>query len=434
MDTILIENVRCFRGRHAIPIVPLTLLVGENSSGKTTFLAVTRIAWEAVQFWDAYSFNSAPFFLGAFDEVASVRRGSGGRAESFAIGFGTTVSLDGEVARARAEVLARFRKQKGQPAVHRWSLECGRYKIVADSQSEGRVSLKLRCPSGRAAVLSERLARGSPLPWFHSGYFQFALRDNRLVRPRGSSNGAMPTETDLKDLERLLFAVWHSRGPYPLAAAPIRTEPYRTYEPITDFHRPAGSHVPMYLAAIYRDELWQTLQTRLVKFGRASGLFQSIEIKRLGRDEGDPFQILVKSKGSMFNLIDVGYGVSQALPIVVDAINTEKGSCLLFQQPEVHLHPKAQAALGSLLGALTRTDQKRFLVETHSDYLVDRIRRDVREQGSPAPDQAMILYFEQTKAGAQIYPIALDDQGNLVDPPPTYRRFFLEEERRFLGV
>jgi predicted ATPase len=175
------------------------------------------------------------------------------------------------------------------------------------------------------------------------------------------------------------------------------------------------------------------LRNAINAFGRASGLFTDIDIRRIGRKEGDPFQLQVKIAGSGINLVDVGYGVSQVLPIIVDAIREPPRSIFLLQQPEVHLHPRAQAELGSFLATLAKQQQKRFIIETHSDYMIDRIRMDLRDGKHLEPDEVAILYFERTAGTAQIHPMEIDEFGNLVGDPPGYRQFFLEEERRLLG-
>ena len=78
-----------------------------------------------------------------------------------------------------------------------------------------------------------------------------------------------------------------------------------------------------------------------------------IDIKLLGKTEGSPFQVQIRKfgrrlKGAKRNFIDVGYGVSQALPLLTELLRKDAPSMFLLQQPEVHLHPSAQAALGSL--------------------------------------------------------------------------------------
>ena len=116
----------------------------------------------------------------------------------------------------------------------------------------------------------------------------------------------------------------------------------------------------------------------LEEFGRTSGLFDEIFIRRLGRYEFEPFQVEVRKwgkrrKGAKRNLIDVGYGVSQVLPLLVDLLDPSGASLFLVQQPEVHLHPSAQAELGKPVLHDCRVRQCQLIVETHSDYIIDRV-------------------------------------------------------------
>ena len=107
------------------------------------------------------------------------------------------------------------------------------------------------------------------------------------------------------------------------STSPIRSRPERTYDPTREFKDPEGSDVPMYLMRIEATQKkdWEVLKTQLVEFGKNSGLFQNIEIKNLGRSLGAPFQLQVKVRGPKANIIDVGYGVSQILPILVQILN-----------------------------------------------------------------------------------------------------------------
>ena len=76
-----------------------------------------------------------------------------------------------------------------------------------------------------------------------------------------------------------------------------------------------------------------------------------------------------------------------------------------------------------------------FIIETHSDHLVDRFRLCVMEQVLH-PDELSILYFEKDKDGfeSKIYNISVDSQGNVMNPPDSYREFFLTETERLLGL
>ena len=84
---INLEHVRSFSKKYSIPLRPLTLLVGENSSGKSTFLSVVSSVLDAVRFPFSPRFNEPPYNLGTFDTIATYRGGKYGRDEKFSIGF-----------------------------------------------------------------------------------------------------------------------------------------------------------------------------------------------------------------------------------------------------------------------------------------------------------------------------------------------------------
>ena len=172
-----------------------------------------------------------------------------------------------------------------------------------------------------------------------------------------------------------------------------------------------------------RDALVAALRT----YGGESGLFDELTVRRLGDQSSDPFQLRVTTGSVDVNVADVGYGVSQSLPIIVESVLIAPEQWVLVQQPEVHLHPRAQAALGSFFANLVASNAKRFVVETHSDYLVDRVRQEVAG-GKISGDDVLILFFDRQGAQTKVHSIELDAQGNVLNAPPSYRQFFLEEE------
>ena len=138
--------------------------------------------------------------------------------------------------------------------------------------------------------------------------------------------------------------------------------------------------------------------------------------------------------GPRSNLIDVGYGVSQVLPIVVDILTSEEAHNYLLQQPEVHLHPRGQAELASFLAAIVKNTDNWLTIETHSDYIIDRLRADIRDKKHILPDQVSVLFLERIGIETNIHQMFIDEDGNLQNAPGVYRRFTLQEERRLLGI
>ena len=427
MNTLILEDFRCFAGRHETPIRPLTLLVGENSTGKTSFLAAIRAAHDRTE----PNFNAEPFRLGSYDQIAN---SSGRPAERFTLGL--EVELDtpafAENRSTRHDVRAEssFVSCDEQPGASEFRASAGAYRLqLTGLQSEGpEISL----------CVGERVVLEGAIPtefWVGQGPRRSNL-DVVLNRMLHSAPPGGATLTDDEVDSFMVLTFWAFQEPFgrPYAFAPIRTSPRRTYDPGAEPRRPEGSHIPMTLAAWLAgdDKLYER---ELNEFGRESGLYADLGIRKLGEKGSDPFQIEVKpaQDGSARNLIDVGYGVSQAIPIIADCVAASSAETLLIQQPEVHLHPRAQAAIGSFFAQLAANRHDPVVVETHSDYLVDRVRMDIRDE-KIAPSDVMILYFEQGENGVDIHPIDVDAAGRVVDVPPGYRSFFLEEQRRFFGV
>ena len=152
-------------------------------------------------------------------------------------------------------------------------------------------------------------------------------------------------------------------------------------------------------------------------FGTDSGLFSDLSVRSLGKSQqGDPFQIHVKIPGQQGprNLLDVGYGISQVLPIIVESALGSKGNLLLVQQPEVHLHPQAQAVLGTYLATSAGTGAVQYVIETHSDYIVDRVAMAVRDPEHPLKaSDVSILFFEFAEQGVNLHNLKLSEGGQL---------------------
>jgi predicted ATPase len=100
----------------------------------------------------------------------------------------------------------------------------------------------------------------------------------------------------------------------------------------------------------------------------------------------------------------------------------------------VHLHPRAQAELATLFVELIKHVGVQLVVETHSDYLLDRIRTDLRDRKDLSPEDIAILFFERKGLDVKIHELSLDEQGNLKNVPASYRKFFLDEEQRLLRL
>jgi hypothetical protein len=431
MDRITLQNYRCFGSEEqSARLAPLTLLVGPNSTGKTSFLALIRALWDVAFREVVPNFREHPYDLGSWDEIAFDPGGRDARAESFSSGF----DREGENTIDPITFRTSFVKVNGSPFPN--------FRTVGDSQ----MSLSLTMTENRAYDVGFRVGGvefdGGPAFQTNNDMSILSLDfvfDRMPMRWWYETEWEVSASQFAPLVRRFLFPARAAIRPY--SSAPTRTNPHRTYDPALTERDAEGDYVPSYLAHLSRrgaDE-WLTLKAGLEKFGAASELFDEIQVRSFGRSDGDPFQIQVRKhsgpksrrrKGPWRNLIDVGYGVSQALPVLTELLRPDGPTMFLLQQPEVHLHPKAQAALGTLFCQVA-AGGRQLVIETHSDYIIDRVRMDVRDGTTGLkPEDVSILYFEPGDVAVRIHSIRIDDAGNIKGAPEGYRQFFTDEMMR----
>ena len=454
MDQITLRNFRCFREEQTARLAPLTLLVGENSTGKTSFMAMLRALWDIAYQESVPDFKEEPYDLGSFDEIAHHRGGRGGRADTFEAGFERTLKDEeaaaaNGVGRYRCEVT--FGRNGTVPVPVRRRLASGATWIEEFLEKDQVRQIRFGTSKG-AWQSRERAGHHIFLDTdrYRMISFSFALALQRRAVGDGAEptllqDSGLPAKKDWEMLERLAYMpemrVFPHSEQRPYASAPVRSKPHRTYDPARPTRDPEGDYIPMYLANVYfqNKKQWNGLKESLEKFGQAAGLFDEISVKPLGKKESEPFQVQVrkfgsKVKGPQRNLIDVGYGVSQVLPVIAELLRRDAPPMFLLQQPEVHLHPSAQAALGSLFCQVAGP-HRQLVVETHSDHLLDRVRMDVRDGTTGLrPEDVSILFFERGDLDVRIHSLRLDKEGNVLDAPPSYRQFFMKETQRSLRL
>ena len=447
MEQVRLHNYRCFRQEQTARLGRLTLLVGENSTGKTSFLAILRALWNIASRESVPNFREPPYDLGRFREIAHHRGARGRSASTFSAGFTAKINSRRDRPKDSVTFTATFGKRDAAPFPTARRLDNAEYWIEHRYRDAPR-------QSGR---------HGTFRFGTRDRAWEFPLPDDVPFAPDGSliplrmltgmqqdaAELAAPDGATEEDWTAVRHLIWgfHRRYAYatPYAGAPVRSRPLRTYDPRTFTPDPEGEYIPLYLANLRSGHSagWESLKSALESFGREAGLFDEIDVKLLGDADGGPFEIQVRKsgksgrrlKGPHRNLADLGYGVSQVLPIVTELLKRDPQPMFLLQQPEVHLHPSAQAALGSLLCEIAARGGPQLVIETHSDHLLDRVRMDVRDgRTGLSPDDVSVLYFESENLDVRIHSLGIDDQGNVLHAPDSYRQFFLSETQRSLGL
>jgi hypothetical protein len=432
MRYLFMDNFRGF-ARTLIPLRSATFLVGENSTGKSSLLSLAYLLSNP-SFWFNLDFTLGDScHLGGYDDIVSV---SSDDKSQFTVGTFTSKAPRGNNDHTEPLSLAllTFRNEDGIPRLCRYTQhsegrllrvkftsETVKYKFADDQPSTADPADARRyflsvfddhlSDKKGFATFPEPFSGRPPLP-----YIVAVLLSEPAAR---SKRFAFRTDLPIVDLAWL---------------APIRTKPRRTYDGIKTDFSPEGDHTPYVIRkAVGSREKGRRFVQLLERFGEESGLFGKVDAHTFGNDPSSPFEVQVHLSGRPLNISNVGYGVSQVLPVVVEMLTRPRGHWFAIQQPEVHLHPRAQAALGELIHFLVIDMGHRYLIETHSDYLVDRFRLRVREAGKPTDSQ--VLFFERTVEGNVVFLLDIDSKGRYPqDQPPSFRRFFLDEEMSLLEL
>lgn len=238
---------------------------------------------------------------------------------------------------------------------------------------------------------------------------------------------------DIDDRQLRLQGVASSAGPFPLNlftnyvyVEPLRETPKRLYT-----YNPETSHAQ-------NDEFFQTLYQNRHDLGRLNDWLRRLDIdyEVSIRDVSSP---VLGSYGAIIlrdlrndcelTLCDVGFGISQLLPILVDVLYV-RAAVHLVEQPELHLHPRLQAELGSLFARVgddsgisrgpnnSRSRGPQWIVETHSELILLRLRSLIKN-GKISVDDVKVLYVGSTRNGSYVKEMRIENDGSMIDDWPA---------------
>jgi len=142
----------------------------------------------------------------------------------------------------------------------------------------------------------------------------------------------------------------------------------------------------------------------------------------------------VKQNNLNLDITDVGFGISQVLPVIIQGFLSGPDSTTIIEQPEIHLHPKMQAEMADLfIDIILNSKGKKLIIETHSEYLLKRLRRRISEGKIDSEDVAICLFYPQTdKRGGNIEVLKIQDKGFFEWPEDFYGGDLYDDTVEFL--
>lgn len=437
MPVIYFNNFRGFNDTF-LPLKNINFFVGENSTGKTSVLKLIRIISDP-KFWIMQDFNPDEADLGYFSEIVS---SNGTQKKFFEIGvLGDSRDKDENV----SAIKMKFYEKEGLPELKEINLISSNLNIQAIVTNNG---IKYRFSELKIDNITEEKKLKYFKHWIRVNglskktYKQFNIEDSFfkhavlfqldgiIQKEKNKSNNKLNSfriPAFLRDIAWL---------------APIRTEPKRTYDSYKTNFNPDGTHAPYMLKKLLAEKKNKKKSDNFIKilkkFGEDSGLFEDIKITNLGKSETAPFEIHIIINNNSQKITNVGYGVSQVLPLIIEVISRPEKTWFAIQQPEIHLHPKGQAAFGDFILKSFLQEEKCFIIETHSDYTIDRFRlkihKNSKNENSKNPE-SQIIFFNRKNGENTLENIPINNDGSLPEEQPTeFREFFLKEQFELLKI
>lgn len=403
---------------------PLTCLVGRNSSGKSSVIAALLMLKQSIE---DLPFAPIPdtrlvlsgnlIDLGIFDDVIH-------RHNSAA-----TIGIDIEASAGELRELDKARRSKGivpqtasrKTARHFFSYHRFQSREAASIPADSIISISLRFrkdePFGPTLnqytvsinnvglveftrssgdkkttwkARTENLPpRSLELRSFSHDFFPRVVKRNQSFGPSGKSTKRRILR--ISNGNSLMASAVHTMLDSITFIGPFRTPPHRRYA-FSGFSSlqagPTGDEAINLLIteAIMNDSTKQHLRAEVSEWMKNLGLARRVDIRDVAR-RMNLFSLSVGQVGanSASNISDVGFGLSQVLPVLVQGLLTPKGGTFIVQQPELHLHPDAQAGLADFFLYLSSCGVS-CIVETHSEYFLIRLRRRLAEGHIPYHD------------------------------------------------
>lgn len=433
MQYIYMNNYRGFN-KTLLPICKNTFLVGENSTGKSSFLKLLYVISRPLFWFTPDSILQSEGELGGFNDIVSAWSTD---QTYFQVGMLLYNAKTKKKPMDYYFAVHTFSNKEGIPSLSRYIqfkdgkitkivLNKNRTKYKVVDKKTNKINTENDATKFLLKVLDEdksdtrgfKMIPPKTLP-LNAPFLVTVSVIQRLASKEKN------TESDFLEVPFALDLVW---------IAPIRTKPQRYYDGLKQGFSPEGDHAPFVLRRSLRLRAHSVeFVKKLKKFGKTSGLFETISTHSFDKSPQTPFELLVKFAGAELNINNVGYGVSQVLPLIVEFLSNEKNGFFAVQQPEVHLHPRAQAALGDLLYELSKERNHSFIMETHSEYLIDRFRLRMNQDKKTL--DAQVIFFERVKDGNCAHILSINPNGQYpMTQPPSFRDFFVNEEIDLLEI
>jgi predicted ATPase len=407
---LVLRNFRAFE-TQSIGFAPITIFVGPNNAGKSSALSAIRILSQTLQSADP----AVPLSLGEFGTFRDVVHGNNPK-KTFGIRLGMRLQRRSH----SFEVNFQYRTQRRQVV---------QQSFVANAENEEIV--RTRYSPDRERQIFEQIAgfTSDEVTKLKARFFHFLPRvfELRMMAHRKSAIPALNAIDEFITVATRKLSGLQYLGPF--RDAPLRAYPLSGERP--SILTPTGKGATDILVADFfrRGSRKRALSKSVQAWLSRAGIASELQVHTLGDRQYD-IRLKHPITGEIENLADVGYGISQVLPVLVAGYNQSPSSVFMVEQPELHLHPRAQSELGDFFCDLYEAGVQ-SIIETHSEHLILRLQRHVASGRLRATDLA-VNFVHSGETGKIVTPLPLNEDGIFTEKWP--QGFFEERLDEALGL
>lgn len=432
INSLRLNNFKAFEDTGEITISPLTVIVGKNSSGKSSILHSLLLLKQTL---DSSNDDAVLVLEGRYLKYSNLSEISNNLPSPEKANIKYTFGISAGTKKSEVEIAIKNEKDEDQetnfhPAVENLIVTEGRSKFDITQLSN---SSALRFVSKKQQFLSEFFDENKysepvvKYDHFFPKYLELTEKDTSKTKQRKMGipfelffESASPLNTLRRSIEDIKFL------------SPVRAKPQRAYihysDNTTDLDEDGGNAAHVFWGKRNKEVLWLGKRYPLTEAVNlcfnCMGLKQKIKPVQSGNIV---YQIKVEILGQEkeVTIADVGFGYSQVIPIVLTGLLNKKNNLMLIEQPEIHLHPSSCANLADLfLGFVA--DGKRFVIETHSQDFINRLRLRVIEKPELREKINILFVDNNLNSMDKIQQFKIDENGLF----PKWPDGFIDESEK----
>jgi predicted ATPase len=429
LTELSVGNFKSWKKINKMRLAPVTGLFGTNSSGKSSIIQMLLMLKQTIESSDRaqvleFGDDKNLTNLGSFRDVVYCHEKPG--VVNFLLRWNLARPLMVQDPESRTDTLLTanqlaFRCEVGESGADRLAVVDLEYEVNSNRfvlQRKGQSGAKYALSNeGEGIHFTRTLGRAWDLP-APVKFYGFPDQVYAYYQNAGF----------LSDLQLAFENVF--RGLYylgPLREFPQRHYPWKGSEPADMGRRGervvdallASRQNGAYISPGYRKKK-QTLEQRVAHWLKELGLIHDFKVQRIA-EGNNLYEVRVKKTPASSDVLitDVGFGVSQILPVLVLCYYVPEGSVILLEQPEIHLHPSVQSGLADVFIDVIKNRRVQIIVESHSEHLLRRFQRRVADQTMKPEDNA--LYFcEIGEDGSKLTTLELDLFGRIENWPKDF--------------